>query len=151
MLIRKSKVIEIETDEKPFSHNIEQYDNGSNQKYATFNVQQAMYNSIKKQSMLGSKAPNKLNPKKDEKLGDIKLGETHPQEEGYKYQILQSTKSGHVPGLNPDDIKLGAFAESSINKVGEAGENLNEPFGNQSKPKNALVNQINLQEEDEPT
>lgn len=57
MLIRKSKVIEIETDERPFSHNIEYYDNGANHRYATFNVQQAMYNSIKKQSMVGSKGP----------------------------------------------------------------------------------------------
>lgn len=39
VLIRKSNVIEIEADEKPFSHNIDQFDNGVNQKYAAFNVQ----------------------------------------------------------------------------------------------------------------
>lgn len=53
VLIRNSKVIELESDERPFTHNYDQFDNGSNQKYAAFNVQQAMYNSIKKQSTLG--------------------------------------------------------------------------------------------------
>lgn len=48
VLIRKSKVIEIESDEQPFTHILDNFDNGVNQRYSAFNQQQAMYNSIKK-------------------------------------------------------------------------------------------------------
>jgi hypothetical protein len=39
VLIRKSKVIEIESDEKPFSHNLDQFENGTTNKYEQFNLQ----------------------------------------------------------------------------------------------------------------
>jgi hypothetical protein len=81
VLIRKSKVIEIETDEKPFSHNIDHFDNGAHQRYSAFNLQQAMYNSIKKQSILGTKAPQKLHSGKD---GEMKFAQTRKEESGFK-------------------------------------------------------------------
>lgn len=39
VLIRKSKVLEIESDEKPFSHNFDQFEHGAEQRYDAFNVQ----------------------------------------------------------------------------------------------------------------
>lgn len=67
VLIRRSQVIEIESDDYPFSHVIDQFDNGVDVKYKAFNDQQAMYNTMVKQSLKDS-----VNPKKAQKVGDLK-------------------------------------------------------------------------------
>jgi hypothetical protein len=52
VLIRKSKVIELESDENPFSHRLDQLDElGIEQNnFAAINDQQYFYNKIKSQS-----------------------------------------------------------------------------------------------------
>ena len=101
VLIRKSSVIEIESDERPFSHIIDNFDNGTTQKYAQFNQQQAMYNSMKNASNKENKTPNTINQiEKSKKIGDLAKNEKN---ESYAPEILKSTKSGQKP-VTVDDI-----------------------------------------------
>ena len=48
MGLNDKKVISKNDNEKPFSHLIDQFDNGIDKKYAAFNETQAMYNLYKK-------------------------------------------------------------------------------------------------------
>jgi hypothetical protein len=101
VLIRKSIVVELESDENPFSHNIDQQDElSATSKYMRLSDQQFLYNKVKK----ASQNANGDGPKKTFKKIETAINEE--EEDEYKPQLL-----------NPTDIQVDM--EASPSKMNE--------------------------------
>lgn len=141
VLIRKSAVIEIESDEKPFSHVIDQFDNGANQRYTAFSEEQAMYNYMVRSAKEHKVQGEVEDRKKSQKINELKAP-ANPEagaEVDFQPTFLQSAKLSQTqaqkqtPGQKADlsdfdsiqELELGANGTRSLknNKVERKTDN----------------------------
>jgi hypothetical protein len=149
VLIRKSHVIELESDESPHSHKIDQLDELGRDvnNYSIMSDQQYFYNKIKNESMRENAKPHVSTLSKSVKIPNLpKVDEEIEEEEEFKPKYLHKEEDD-IAALK--DIKVENGHDMAINKstmtkddVETEGNDSGIPHMNTTKAKKTLVDEI---------